>query len=82
MKFGIEKKEERYQLSEGLLDLIKVFLTGNVGDIKKMDNKKLSKRGLEMKKNIIAIEKEFAADAKAKGMTTDQYLAQMRAKYA
>jgi len=73
--FGIKKKNERYQIDEGLFDLLKIMIGGNI-DVKKTPDAKLSKKGRALKKSAIAFQSEMEAKAKKEGFKNlDDYVA-------
>ena len=73
--FGIKKKSERYQIDEGLFDLLKIIVGGNI-DVKKTPDRKLSKKGLALKRSAIAFEKEQLDKARKEGFKNlDDYIA-------
>ena len=45
----VERRNGRYQINEGIFDIIKILITGSAGDIKKIKDKNLSKAGRELK---------------------------------
>jgi hypothetical protein len=78
--YGIEKKNNRYQITEGVLDFIKVMITGKGKNITKISDSDLSPAGKQLKKATIAYKKEIEKKAKAAGMSPEEYSKQRIAK--
>tara|TARA_R110002020_G_scaffold213290_1_gene420062 strand:+ start:610 stop:861 length:252 start_codon:yes stop_codon:yes gene_type:complete len=75
---GIKKKNNRYQIDEGIFQIFKVLMGGDI-DIKKMKDKDLSKKGKELKKAALGFEKELLAKAKKAGFNNlDDYVAHQK----
>jgi hypothetical protein len=72
---GIKKKNNRYQIDEGIFDIFKIIIGGKI-DVKKMKDNELSKKGLALKKSAIAFEKEMLSKARKEGYKNlDDYVA-------
>ena len=73
----VERRNGRYQINEGIFDIIKILITGKSSDLTKIKDKKLSKAGKELKKNMIAVEDALEDEAKNQGKTKDEYIQDM-----
>jgi len=69
----VERRNGRYQINEGIFGIIKAFLVGKTSDIRKLDDKKLSAAGLEMKKNVMNMEKIIDKMAAVEGKSKEEY---------
>ena len=73
----VERRNGRYQINEGIFDIIKILITGKSSDLTKIKDKKLSKAGKELKKNMIAVDDALEDEAKNQGKTKDEYIQDM-----
>ena len=73
----VERRNGRYQINEGIFDIIKIIITGKSSDLTKIKDKKLSKAGKELKKNMIAVDDALEDEAKNQGKTKDEYIQDM-----
>lgn len=73
----VERRNGRYQINEGIFDIIKILITGKSSDLTKIKDKKLSKAGKELKKNMIAVDSALEDEAKNQGKTKDEYIQDM-----
>lgn len=71
-KVGIEKINGRFQVDEGVFDIIKTIITGKNDPITTTPDSKLSKKGKELKRAAIAYKNEIEADAKKKGVDAEE----------
>ena len=69
----VERRNGRYQINEGIFGIIKASLVGKTSDIRKLDDKKLSAAGLEMKKNVMNMEKIIDKMAAVEGKSKEEY---------
>jgi hypothetical protein len=70
----VERKNGRYQINEGIFDLIKIFLGAKSTSIKKIDDKKLSKTGKEIKNSLMQMDRIVKAKAAEAGKSEDEYI--------
>ena len=73
----VERRNGRFQINEGIFDIIKILITGKSSDLTKIKDKKLSKAGKELKKNMIAVDDALEDEAKNQGKTKDEYIQDM-----
>ena len=77
----VKKVNSVYQIDEVIFDILKAIITGKSSDITKIPDRELSKQGRELKKAIIAMEKEFRQEAKKKGVDPKQHAKDLLKKY-
>lgn len=78
--FGIEKKNKRYQIDEGLFDFLKIMAGGKL-DLKNTPDSKLSKKGKALKKSVIAFQAEMEDEARKAGFKSlGDYVAHQKKK--
>ena len=68
----VERRNGRYQINEGIFDIIKILITGSAGDIKKIKDKNLSKAGRELKKSVVDMSSALDKEAKKQGKTKEE----------
>ena len=75
----VERRNGRYQINEGIFDIIKILITGKSSDLTKIKDKKLSKAGKELKKSMIAVSDALEDEARSQGKTKEEYMQDLRA---